>query len=60
MTNLIPKLLSEHKAFLLALIQFDIAGPFPISLRGNRYFMLIIDSWSRMNWILALKHKSDA
>lgn len=60
MTNLIPKLLSEHKAFLLALIQFDIAGPFPTSLRGHRYFMLIIDSWSRMNWILLLKHKSEA
>ena len=43
-TNLIPKLLSKHKAFLLALIQFDIASLFLIILRGNRYFLLIINS----------------
>jgi hypothetical protein len=60
MTNSIPKTLSEHEEFLLALIQFDIAGPFPMSLRGFKYFMLVIDSWSRKNWILLLKHKSDA
>jgi hypothetical protein len=33
--NSIPKQLREHKATKLALIQFDIAGPFPTSLRGN-------------------------
>jgi hypothetical protein len=51
------KEVSEHKAFSLALIHFDIAGPFPVSLRGNKYFLLIVDSWSRMNWTLPLKHK---
>ena len=60
MTNKIPKTLSEHKPQKLELVQFDIAGPFPKSLCGNRYFMLIIDNWSRMNWILCLQHKSDA
>jgi Reverse transcriptase (RNA-dependent DNA polymerase)/gag-polypeptide of LTR copia-type len=60
MTNLIPKQLSPHKLSKLALIQFDVAGPFPISLRGNRYFMLIIDSWTREEWVLCLKQKSDA
>src|SRR4029077_11604433 len=60
MTNLIPKQLSPHKLSKLALIQFDVAGPFPISLRGNRSFMLIIDSWTREEWVLCLKQKSDA
>jgi hypothetical protein len=34
--NSIPKQLRGHKAAKLALIQFNIAGPFPTSLRGNR------------------------
>jgi hypothetical protein len=33
--NSIPKQLREQKATKLALIQFDIAGPFLTSLRGN-------------------------
>ena len=60
MTNRIPNSLSEHKDQRLALIHLDVAGPFPKSLRGNRYFMLIVDSYSRKNWILLLKQKSDA
>ena len=48
-TNLIPKLISEYKAFLLTLIQFNIARLFPISLHGNKYFLLIINNWLRIN-----------
>jgi hypothetical protein len=58
--NSIPKQLREHKAAKLALIQFDIAGPFLTSLRGNRWFLLIIDSYTRKNWVIPLKHKGDA
>lgn len=60
MTNRTPKELSPHKSGRLQLIQFDIAGPFQKSIRGNRYFILIIDSWTRANWVLPLKRKSDA
>ena len=60
MKNKIPKELSPHKQARLALIQFDIAGPFPTSLRRNRYFLLIIDNYSRKNWVIPLKQKSDA
>lgn len=60
MTNKFPNLLSDHKSSRLSLIQLDIAGPFPKSLRGNRYFLLIIDSFSRKNWVIPLKQKSDA
>ncbi|KAI0994773.1 hypothetical protein K3495_g13407, partial [Podosphaera aphanis] len=60
MTNRKSKILADRKDRQLSLIQFDIAGPFPKSLRGNRYFLLIIDSFLRKNWILLLKQKSDA
>jgi hypothetical protein len=60
MTNRIPKQLSTHKSKRLELIYLDIAGPFPQSIRGNRYFILTIDSYTRVNWIIPLKHKSDA
>jgi hypothetical protein len=60
MRNSIPKQLRDHKAEKLALVQFDIAGPFPTSLRGNRWFLLIIDSYTRKNWVIPLKQKGDA
>jgi hypothetical protein len=60
MTNRIPKQLSTHKSKCLELIYLDIAGPFPQSMSGNPYFILIIDSYTRVNWIIPLKHKSDA
>jgi hypothetical protein len=60
MKNRIPKTLSEHKDRKLALIQFDIAGPFAKTVRGNRYFLLIIDNYTRKNWVIALKQKSEA
>jgi hypothetical protein len=53
MKNSIPKILADH-------IQFDIAGPFPTSLQGNRYFLLIVDSFTSKNWVLVLKEKNDA
>jgi hypothetical protein len=38
------KKLAEHKQEPLALISFDVAGPFPKSYRGYRYFGEIIDN----------------
>jgi hypothetical protein len=60
MKNSIPKTLANHMVSKLSLIQFDITSPFPTSVQGNRYFLLIIDSFTRKNWILVLKEKSDA
>jgi hypothetical protein len=59
MKNSIPKTLAAHMVSKLALIQFDIAGPCPTSLQGNRYFLIIIDSFTRKNWVHGLKVKSD-
>jgi hypothetical protein len=60
MTNSTLKVLTEHSLSRLALIQFDIAGPFHKSLRGNKYFLLIIDNWTRKNWVIPLPNKSEA
>jgi hypothetical protein len=60
MKNSIPKTLANHMISKLTLIQVDIAGPFLTSLQGNRYFLLIIDSFTCKNWVLVLKEKSDA
>jgi hypothetical protein len=59
-TNQIPKLLSTHKSNCLELFQLDIAGPFPPSIHGNCYFILIIDSYTNINWIIPLKYISNA
>jgi hypothetical protein len=58
MNNTISKTLANYMVSKLALIQFDIAGPFPTSFQGNRYFLLIIDSYICKNWVLVLKEKS--
>ena len=52
--------LAPHKKELLELVSIDIAGPFPISLRKNRYLLQIIDSYSRKVWSIVMKRKSDA
>jgi hypothetical protein len=59
-TNSIPKVLAEHLLSRLALIQFDIAGLFYKSLCSNKYFLLIIDNWTRKNWVIPLLNKSEA
>ena len=51
---------AEHKKEPLALVSLDIAGPFPKSLRGNNYFLQIIDNYTRKNWSLPLKSKDEA
>jgi len=45
----------------LELVHIDLCGPMRTqSLNGDKYFMLCIDDYSRMIWILFLKHKSEA
>ncbi|KAI0992407.1 hypothetical protein K3495_g15778, partial [Podosphaera aphanis] len=42
-----------------AILSVDIAGPFPVSVRGNSYFAEIVDHWSRKVWIILLAYKSE-
>src|ERR1700712_1457584 len=60
MTNSISTVIADRTEVRLARIQCDVAGPFPVSLRGNRYFLLFIEFWTRMNWIIAMAKKSEA
>lgn len=42
-------------------IHSDLCGPMEVnSLNGNRYFMLLVDDYSRMTFIYFLKQKSEA
>ena len=43
------------------LIHVDIWGPCPsVSMNGNRYFLTIIDDYTRYTWGILLKNKSEA
>ncbi len=50
----------SRKETLWDLLSIDIAGPFPQSLTGNRYFLEIIDSHSKRTWIYPVKSWTDA
>jgi hypothetical protein len=57
--NQTSKVLSPWKDSVLELVSLDIAGPFPESLRGNRYFAQVIDNATRKTWTIPGKTKSD-
>ena len=42
----------------LELIHSDMGGPLPISLGGNRFFIIFVDDFSRMTWIFFMPTKS--
>lgn len=45
----------------LKLLFADICGPISLpTLRGSQYFLIIVDDWSRLMWVVTLKHKSKA
>lgn len=42
-------------------VHADLWGPSPVNtLGGNRYFISIVDDFSRKTWVYLLKHKSEA
>jgi hypothetical protein len=53
------KELSPWKETILALIYADIAGPFYTSLQGNQYMAKLVDSASRMTWVILGKYRKD-
>jgi hypothetical protein len=60
MRNRTSKKLSPWKEELLELVSIDIAGPFPTSVVGNRYFLEIVDNKCRKIWVIPLKTKDGA
>lgn len=53
------KQLADHKNEPLALISFDVAGPFPTSYRGFKYLGIVLDNWSRKEWLLLFKDRTE-
>ena len=53
---------ASHRAHhVLELIHADLAGPMEVpSLGGSRYYMLLVDDYSRKLWVFFLSDKSDA
>ena len=46
--------------FPFEIIHCDIWGPHHVpSYNGCRYFLKLVDNYSRFTWLLLLKHKSD-
>ncbi len=43
----------------LGKIHLDLSGPHPASVRGERYFLLLLDEATRKRWVVFLKQKSD-
>lgn len=58
----LPYKLSESRASRkLELIHIDIWGPYKMATRHNqRYFLTIVDDYSRVTWVNLLKQKSNA
>jgi len=45
----------------LEIIHTDLCGPTKSQImQGNRYFMLLIDDYTRMTWVAFLKHKLES
>ena len=45
----------------LELVHIDLCGPTKIKgLNGEKYFMLVIDDYTRMTWVCLLNRKSEA
>ena len=45
----------------LEIIHTDLCGPIRTkSMQGDRYFMFLIDDYTRMTWVAFLKEKSEA
>ncbi|GJU03256.1 ribonuclease H-like domain-containing protein [Tanacetum coccineum] len=56
-----PFLLSEHKSVMLAeLVHLDLWGPYMVvSKEGYRYFLTIVDDFTRAVWVYLLKTKDE-
>ena len=51
---------SRRATVLLELVHTDLCGPMSMdSLGGSKFFMLIVDDYSRYMWVYFLTHKSE-
>ena len=45
--------------FPLELVYSDVWGPAPSSVGGKKYYVSVIDDYSKFTWIYLLRHKSE-
>ena len=58
---LFPKATEFRASKPLELVYADLCGPItPSTIRGGKYFLLIVDDFSRLMWVEILKNKSEA
>ena len=56
-----PSTASYRASMPLELVHGDICGPIsPATLRGSKYFLLLVDDYSRLMWVAMIKNKSEA
>ncbi|KAG7884784.1 hypothetical protein KL936_005436 [Ogataea polymorpha] len=59
-TKTIPKTNTTKVKYPLELLQADVCGPFPnLGLKGERYFLTIVDRFSHMTKVFTLQQKSE-
>lgn len=59
--NSFPVHASYRASRCLELLHVDLCGPInPVTDAGNRYFLLLVDDFSRVIWVYMLKEKSGA
>jgi len=58
--NHTPKKLSEWDTELLGLVSIDIAGQFPLSIDGHKYFLQIVENSTRKVWSIPIETKDEA
>jgi len=58
--NHTPKKLSKWDTELLGLVSIDIAGQFPLSIDGHKYFLQIVENSTRKIWSIPIKTKDEA
>lgn len=60
MTRLAFPFSSSHAANAFKLVHTDIWGPYKVPTRGKfRFFLTLVDDYSRMTWVYLLEKKSD-
>ncbi|KAL8154922.1 hypothetical protein AgCh_000326 [Apium graveolens] len=56
-----PKQTMFHAKQALELIHADLCGPIsPATIGGNKYFLLLVDDYSKMMWVYMLSNKDEA
>jgi hypothetical protein len=51
---------NKHVVFPFELVHADLWGPAPVvSTNAFRYYLVLVDDFTKFTWVYLLKHKSD-